>query len=327
VDFLHALLPWNWFRKDTEVSAQRRIVEVAAGIPKERRPGEDAARGADLLDSNRVDTAELGELAKLPPFRPVAITLLRLFDRPEVGVADISTIVESDPTMASEILAVVNSPLFAFRQTVSRPSHAIVLLGGERTKSLAATLAMRALTAGGPRTPIVRRFWVHSIASATIARHFATAFLMDPELSYGTALLHDLGRNGLLAAYPERYSQLAIGAYENTAGILSAEQVEFGMTHCGAGALLAKAWHLPVTLQNVAAHHHEVHSDRPLLTLVQLSCRLADDLMYQAIYRCDIQKPEETIAQRVAAPLRVSLIDQLEPVSAAIDTAIKALDF
>jgi len=280
-----------------------------------------------LLDSNRVDTAELGELAKLPPFRPVAITLLRLFDRPEVEVGDICTIVESDPTMVSEMLALVNSPLFAFRQSVSRPSHAIVLLGAGRTKSLAATLAMRSLTAGGPRTPIVRRFWVHSIATATLARHFATAFQMDPELSHVCALMHDLGRNGLLAAYPERYSQLAIGAYENAAEILSAEQVEFGMTHCYAGALLAKAWHLPAALQAVAGHHHELSSGKPLISLVQLCCRLADDLMYQAVYRSDIQKPAETIAQRVPVPLRFSLIDQLDTVAAAIDTAIKALDF
>jgi HD-like signal output (HDOD) protein len=320
-------LPWHWFRKRSEIPERPRIFETAAGIPKERRPAEEAARGADLLDSNRVDTAELGELAKLPPFRPVAITLLRLFDRPEVGVAEVCAIVESDPTMASEMLAVVNSPLFAFRQTVSRPSHAIVLLGAERTKSLAATLAMRSLTAGGPRTPIVRRFWVHSIATATLARHFATAFQMDPELSHVSALMHDLGRNGLLAAYPERYSQLAIGAYENAAEIMSAEQVEFGMTHCYAGALLGKAWHLPSALQTVAGHHHELSSDKPLISLVQLCCRLADDLMYQAIYRSDIQKPEETIAQRVPVPLRFSLIDQLETVAAAIDTAIKALDF
>jgi HD-like signal output (HDOD) protein len=320
-------LPWHWFRRRSEVAQPERIVETAVGPPRDPQPAEQAALGADLLDNNRVDTAELGELAKLPPFRPVALSLLRLFDRPQINVREIAAMVESDPTMASEMLAVVNSPLFAFRQTVSRTSHAIILLGAERTKSLAATLAMRSLIAGGPRMPIVRRFWVHSIATATIARHFAMAFRTDPELSHVTALLHDLGRNGLLAAYPERYARLAVGAYENAAEILSAEQAEFGMTHCYAGTLLARAWHLPDSLQTVAGHHHETISDRPLVSLVQLSCRLADDLMYQAIYRADIQKPEATIEQYVTGALRRSLIDQLEPLTPAIDTAIKSLDF
>ena len=75
------------------------------------------------------------------------------------------------------------------------------------------------------------------------------------------------------------------------------------MTHCYAGTLLARAWHLPDSLQIVAGHHHEVISDRPLVSLVQLSCRLADDLMYQAIYRADIQKPEATIHQYVSGAL------------------------
>jgi HD-like signal output (HDOD) protein len=99
------------------------------------------------------------------------------------------------------------------------------------------------------------------------------------------------------------------------------------MTHCYAGTLLARAWHLPDSLQTVASRHHELISDHPLISLVQLSCRLADDLMYQAIYRADVQKPEATIEQRVNGALRRSLIAQLEPLGPAIDMAIKTLDF
>jgi HD-like signal output (HDOD) protein len=105
-------------------------------------------RGAELLERNQVETSELRELAKLPPFRPVVISLLRLFDRSDVDIQQVCSLVEADPSLASEILAVVNSPLFAVPQRVFQPSHAIVLLGAERTKSLAATLAMRSLLAG-----------------------------------------------------------------------------------------------------------------------------------------------------------------------------------
>ena len=319
--------PWRWSRRKEQNTERAQVVAAAVPVPSEEQPGDRAVRGAELLQSNNVETEELGELAKLPPFRPVVIRLLRLFDRPEVRIAEICALVEADPAMASEILAVVNSPLFAMRQTVCHPAHAITLLGADRTKSLAATLAMRSLMLGGPRTAIVRRFWIHSIATATIARHFAPMFDMEPEASHVTALLHDLGRNGLLAAYQEGYSGLACAAHESTAAILASEQAGFGMTHCHAGALLAKAWNLPAALQEVAGHHHDAGSDATQVSLVQLCCRLADDFMYQAIHRCDTRKPEATIEECVPEPARSRLIGGLKGVAAAIDTAIQALDF
>jgi HD-like signal output (HDOD) protein len=150
---------------------------------------------------------------------------------------------------------------------------------------------------------------------------------VEPELSHVAALMHDLGRSGLLAAHPEEYSRLALAAYENTKEILAFEQAEFGMTHCHAGMLLANAWSLPGPLREAAGHHHEASSESPLVSLVQLCCCLADDFMYRAIHRNDIQKPEETIVQHVPERLRGYVISQLEAVNAAVVTAIKNLDF
>jgi HD-like signal output (HDOD) protein len=94
---------------------------------------------------------------------------------------------------------------------------------------------------------------MHSVATATIAKHFAGAFGADPDLSHVVPLLHDLGRSGLLAANSESYARLAVAARGSTAEILAAEEAAFGMTHCRAGGLLAKAWRLPEPLGEVPA--------------------------------------------------------------------------
>ena len=322
-------LPWQRVKgvAKPEPSQPSPSLSSVVNAQGEDQRGEDSVRGTEILESSNVETEELGGLAKLPPFRPVAISLLRLFDRDDVRIEEIATLVEADPVMASELLAVVNSPLFGFQQTVLSPSHAVTLLGVDRTKSLAATLAMRSLIQGGPRTPVVRRFWIHSIATATIAKHFASAFGAEPELSFVAALLHDLGRSGLLAAHPEPYTRLALAAHENTAEILAAEQAAFGMTHCHAGELLAKTWSLPTPIRKVAGHHHEISSDRAEVALVQLCCRLADDFNYQSIHRSDIQKPQESIAQYAPERLHGYLIGELRAVGGAIDSAIQTLDF
>jgi putative nucleotidyltransferase with HDIG domain len=317
-----------WWRNESVATpSPSRDFSVVVEVRSEERRVEETGRGEKILQDNNVETAELGDLAKLPPFRPIAISLLRLFDRDDVKIDEVSAMVETDPTMASEILAIVNSPLFGVQQTVSQPSHAITLLGVNRTKSLAATLAMRSLMQGAPRTPVVRRFWVHTLATATIARHFAQAFGLEPEISYVAALMHDLGRSGLLAAYQDSYMRLACAAHENTAEILAQEKVDLGMDHCHAGILLAKAWNLPTPFQNVAEHHHDATSNNPLVRLVRLCCRLADDLGYMAIHRSNIRKPEETIAQCAPEHLCSRLRDELQAVSAAVDAEIKALDF
>ncbi len=318
-----------WRRKKPvrNLGLVKAMVTVAAKSDPPDTRVEAQARGVAILENLEVETSELGPLAKLPPFRPVAIALMRLFDREDVKIDEIAGLVQSDPTSTSELLALVNSPLFGFRTRIESAAHAITLLGVESTKSLAVTLAMRSLMQGAPRTPVVRRFWVHGIAAATVAQSFARPFHIDPQVAYVSSLLHDLGRLGLLAAYPEEYAKLALTSNESTAEILEAEKAGFGMTHCRAGELLAKAWSLPESLREVAAHHHDTEPEHGLVALVHLCCRLADDLEFQAIHRRDTQNPEETIANCVPAHMRDELTSGLETATTAIMDAIQTLDF
>ena len=99
------------------------------------------------------------------------------------------------------------------------------------------------------------------------------------------------------------------------------------MNHCQAGAKLCKAWNLPDPIREVAGRHHDENAVTDLVALVRLSCRLADDFMYQAIHRADITKPEETIDQYAPEPLRTALKEHLEAIGADIDSAIQVLDF
>ena len=287
----------------------------------------DASHGISIRETSQVESPELGPLAKLAPFGPVAISLIRLFDRNDVKIAEVGRLVESDPSMASEFLAVVNSPLFAFQGKVTSPGHAVSLLGVERTKSLAATLAMRSMIQGAPSTPLLRRFWMHSIATATLAREFAVAYGTDPDLAHVAGLVHDLGRMGLLAAYPEGYPRLALTAHDSVEEIFTAEQAAFNMDHCEAGLLLVKAWGLPAPFQQAVSYHLAAPGRRDLASLIQLCCHLADDLMFQAVRHGDSLKPQETVDRYAPAGLGPQLTSRLEPAKLAVIAAIQALDF
>ena len=291
------------------------------------RQDQEETRGAELLERHRVETAELGPLAKLPPFAPVVISLLRLFDRDDVKIESVASLVESDPAIASEILGVANSPLFGSRGAITSPALAIGLLGIERTKSLATTLAMRSMMKGAPRTAVVRRLWIHNIATAAIAQEFAAAFGVPKDLAHIAAILHDLGRMGLLAAHPTEYTQLALAAHNTEADIRAKEQAQFGMDHCRAGSLLARAWGLPEPLCEAVERHHEESANRDLISLVHLSCRLADDLMFQAIRHEGPRDPVATIETCAPEALRGDLTDRVEAAKVSALKMIQTLDF
>jgi HD-like signal output (HDOD) protein len=132
---------------------------------------------------------------------------------------------------------------------------------------------------------------------------------------------------GLLAAHPTEYTQLALAAHDTEPDIRAQEQAQFGMDHCRAGALLAKAWGLPDALRRTAEFHHEPSDNRDLFSLVHLSCRLADDLMFQAIRHEGPRDPVATIETCAPEALRGDLTDRVEAAKVSALKMIQTLDF
>jgi HD-like signal output (HDOD) protein len=305
----------------------RKLVENFQALEESGTATVPAGDEPGITADTDLENTELGPLAKLPPFRPVVISLLRMLDREDAAIGDIARLVESDAAVVGELLALVNSPIFGMQGTVANAAHGVSLLGIDRTRSLVTTLAMRAMMATAPRTPVVRRFWMHSTASAAIARELAPDFAIQKDLAHIAAMMHDLGRMGLLAGYTKEYTVLALSSWETVDEILAAEREQFGMDHCEAGSKLSKAWGLPKILQRVATHHHAAPALRDVLSLVQLSCRLADDFMFQAILQRGSHKPAETLARYAPADLQQRLIARIAEVQAQAIKSIQALDF
>ena len=82
-------------------------------------------------------------LKNLPPFRPVAVKLLRLTSREDIPLSSIQTVLRTDVAFSAEVLRLANSALIGSRSQVSSVAHAVGLLGLERLKALSMTIAMR----------------------------------------------------------------------------------------------------------------------------------------------------------------------------------------
>jgi putative nucleotidyltransferase with HDIG domain len=224
-------------------------------------------------------------LRKVPPFPPVAAKLLSLLAKPDVDTTEVARLISTDPTFTARLLQRVNSVEFGLAAPVTNVSQSIALLGLDLTRQVTLTQATATYAAGALKTEELRRCWQHTVATAVLAEEIAKACGAFDKVAFTAGILHDIGRLGLLVAYPDEYERVMRNAAAQCLDILDFEREEFGMDHAEAGRMLAEGWGLPSELAMIAGRHHDPSEglELDLLRIVHVACRLADALGYDVV--------------------------------------------
>jgi HD-like signal output (HDOD) protein len=225
-------------------------------------------------------------LRRLPPFPAVATKLLRLLSSEDVAVKEIVDLIRADPALASELMRVVNSPLYGFPAHISSIQSAVTLLGLQTVRSFALTVSMKGFLHTALRLDLLRRIWRHSLACGILCEEVSAACSTSrgsDDRAYTAGLLHNVGRLGLFVAHPKAYAELLTQPMEGA--ILERERESFGLDHCEAGAWLAHSWGLPQDLEAVIAGHHQPPSGTSfdLADQVRIAVLLADALGFDVL--------------------------------------------
>lgn len=236
-------------------------------------------------------SAVFDRLTKLPPFHPAAMKLLSISGESETAITEFERAFKSDPALTADLLMVANSAVFGFRARVDNIRHALTLLGLERVRSLGFTIAMSFYVRNVPSKEDVRTIWEHSTATAVIADVLGR--LSNGPGIYTAGLVHDLGRLGLLLSVGKKYGEVLSKEFADVAESIKLETVLFGVDHCAAGALVARTWGFPDTLQQSMANHHEPLADGQTPDLVRLACQMADWLGFPEVQRKDVDLPPD----------------------------------
>src|SRR5437660_879733 len=104
--------------------------------------------GVPQLREPLLQEAPPERLCKLPVFRPVAVRLLALLAQEDVEISDVTSLLNSDPAFSAEVLTLANSSLYARQTRIDTVQRAIVCVGIERTRALAATVALQGIVCG-----------------------------------------------------------------------------------------------------------------------------------------------------------------------------------
>lgn len=224
-------------------------------------------------------------LTKIPAFPPIVLRLLNLLSSNDVDIRDLVALVSSDPAFSAHLLRVANSPLFGFSAQIDSLQSALVILGLRRVRSLTMTIATANHMKAALKVAELSRCWRHMLACAVLAEEMSRTCPELEDRAYSAGLLHDVGRLGLLLAYPAEYAAMLRDADRNALDLLECERESLGLDHCEAGRILAAQWNLPQDLQVVASRHHDPQQDceLDLLTLVHFGCKLADCLGFWVV--------------------------------------------
>lgn len=267
-------------------------------------------------------------LSKLPAFPAVATKLIRLLGHEDVEIGRIADLISLDTALSAEVLRMANSALFRPLSNIENVPHAVAMLGIERVRALAMTVAiMGSYLKGVVSVNLLKRCWRHSLVTAILAERFAAATSIANDSAYAAGLLHDLGRLGLIVSHPAEYENVIAVAEDNAFDVRECELQLFDIDHCEAGRWMAQQWNFPSEFSEVAAHHHVERAGPPwdLMALVRLSCLTATALGHESVRPLQQPTPEE-LAALVPEPLRPKVRFDFEELREWVEGRLKEIE-
>jgi putative nucleotidyltransferase with HDIG domain len=162
----------------------------------------------------------------------------------------------------------------------------------------------------------------HAVGVANISETIAQKIQSSSiKLSYTAGLLHDIGRvildQYLADCAPYFFRQLG----RKNESFLSVEKKILGITHCAAGAFLAKKWDFPEGLSQIIQFHHapeKVKENKELTHIVYL----ADLLMEKFFTGLDIEKMQTKSFEATLGFLKLTMADLPELIDSIPMSAI-----
>lgn len=232
-------------------------------------------------------------LGEVPPFRPVAVKLMRFGGDFPYPVSQIADLLKSDPALTDEMKRFSRSTI-AGGHEIRSSLQAVAQLGIDRINALIVTRAMRTLVGGSPGR-FTLACWRHSLATALICEHLSNTEGLNKSRCYLAGMVHDIGRLAMLRVMPEVGEGLAAASARGQ-DLLLMEQVLLGMDHAMIGRWLLGQWSFPLELQMVAGMHENAGNvpgcDCDLINLVRAGSAIADSLGFSTFPLAASQHPE-----------------------------------
>ena len=205
-------------------------------------------------------------LKGLPSFSQHYNDLLEALCTASVSLTEVSEIIQKDVALTARMMHLVNSSFFGNPVYVSRPSHAVSLLGTEVLKGLVfSSYAFSMYEESTSELFSIQKFENHSLRVAALARKIAeeenaSQFIIDD--AYVGGFLHDIGKLILVSCEPEIYDAVREYARDCHTSLAEAETHTLKTTHAEIGAYLLGIWGFRSNIVEAVLYHREPASSQ-----------------------------------------------------------------
>lgn len=232
-----------------------------AGDPQQDR--EDISTAVNNFTALRM-RQRLEETIEIPPLPTTAQRIMALRVNPDVTVEQLTDVVETDPSLAAQVVSWASSSFYASASKVRSVEDAIVrVLGFELVINLSIGLSL-GKTFSLPRDAPERTtpYWEQSIYAAAVIEGLARVMPRDrrPELglNYLAGLLHNFGYLVLAYIFPP-YFQLICRHMEANPHVPAwlVDQHLLGVNRDQIGSWLMRYWDMPAEICTAIRHQHD----------------------------------------------------------------------
>lgn len=186
----------------------------------------------------------------LPSPNSVALQLMRLVERHDVGVFEVCRVAKGDPVLVGKAVQLANSPLYAGLRPTAAIEDAVMRIGVSALARLSVGLSLvHSLGArlGGLE---LEPFWRRSLARGLLLQLLARRrHLLPVSEAFSLGLLADIGQLGMLSALGAQALGDAAGgddALEHDT--LAWQRQRWGFDHIEVSAALLQTWNFPQRL-------------------------------------------------------------------------------
>lgn len=220
----------------------------------------------------------LADLAEKPPWLPYEPALLPMLfsatrEDSKATIDDITALIERSQKLASRVLAIANSAMYALESTVTTLKRAVSILGLREVRTVVIMVGAISAIKGAklPKRFDEEKIWLHHLRTAAIAKALTTylndqykkgridkkdALGMDPDEAYVTGLLHDIGKVFLAAVRPDIWEKIEEIRKDVGISFAEAEDAYWGMDHALVGAQVLHYWKIPLLITDPINWHH-----------------------------------------------------------------------
>jgi HD-like signal output (HDOD) protein/CheY-like chemotaxis protein len=190
------------------------------------------------------------------PSQPAVYTrLMRAVRSEDVGLDEIASIVEENPSVAARVLQLVNSAFFGLPRPTASIKEAVVFIGTKTLRTLVLSVeAFRDLdleaTEHGLDPDALQE---HAVMTARIASEMVP--VAEHEAAYAAGLLHSIGVLVLASQLTPEWIRIVEEARSSERSLVDVEHLVLGVDHGQIGAALLSLWGLPHdVIEGVAQH-------------------------------------------------------------------------